>query len=131
MQANNFGLEIKFISVSNKLSYQLEVQVAQRKGTAESVINILSKLIENLNNLQIEQAISILKFMINQQISKEDEELLIKFGIVKRMQNNLELSSKGKNLKSELNLNIGTLKRIKNLSSDDEQLMNMLDQIKG
>ena len=47
------------------------------------------------------------------------------------MQNNLELSSKGKNLKSDLNLNIGTLKRIKNLSSDDEQLMNMLDQIKG
>ena len=113
------------------MSYQLEVQVAQRKGTAESVINVLSKLIENLNNLQIEQAISILKFMINQQISKEDEELLIKFGIVKRMQGNLELSSKGKNLKSELNLNIGTLKRIKNLSSDDEQLMNMLDQIKG
>ena len=105
--------------------------MAQRKGTAESVINVLNKLIENLNNLQIEQAISILKFMINQQISKEDEELLIKFGIVKRMQNNLELSSKGKNLKSELNLNIGTLKRIKNLSSDDEQLMNMLDQIKG
>ena len=117
--------------LASKLSYQLEVQVAQRKGTAESVINVLSKLIENLNNLQIEQAISILKFMINQQISKEDEELLIKFGIVKRMQNNLELSSKGKNLKSELNLNIGTLKRIKNLSSDDEQLMNMLDQIKG
>ena len=117
--------------LASKLSYQLEVQVAQRKGTAESVINVLSKLIENLNNLQIEQAISILKFMINQQISKEDEELLIKFGIVKRIQGNLELSSKGKNLKSELNLNIGTLKRIKNLSSDDEQLMNMLDQIKG
>ena len=69
--------------------------------------------------------------MINQQISKEDEELLIKFGIVERMQENLELSSKGKKLKLELNLNIGTLKRIKNLSSDDEQLMNMLDQIKG
>ena len=43
----------------------------------------------------------------------------------------LELTSQGKNLKSELNLNIGTLKRIKNLSSDNEQLMNMLDQIKG
>ena len=43
----------------------------------------------------------------------------------------LELSSKGKKLKTELNLNIGTLKRIKNLSSDNEQLMNMLDQIKG
>ena len=47
-------LPLKFISVSNKLSYQLEVQVAQRKGTAEAVINVLSKLIENLNNhLQI------------------------------------------------------------------------------
>jgi len=43
----------------------------------------------------------------------------------------LELSSEGKKLKTELNLNIGTLKRIKNLSSNNEQLMNMLDQIKG
>ena len=117
--------------LASKLSYQLEVQVAQRKGTAESVINILNKLIENLNNLQIKEAITILKFMINEQISKEDEEFLIKFGLVNRMDSNLKLSLKGKKLKSELNLNIGILKRIKNLSSDDEQLMSMLDQIKG
>ena len=70
--------------LASKLSYQLEVQVAQRKGTAESVINILNKLIENLNNLQIKEAITILKFMINEQISKEDEELLIKFRLVSR-----------------------------------------------
>ena len=69
--------------------------------------------------------------MINEQISKEDEEFLIKFGLVNRMDSNLKLSLKGKKLKSELNLNIGILKRIKNLSSDDEQLMSMLDQIKG
>ena len=74
---------------------------------------------------------TILKFIINEQISKDDEELLIKFGIAYKKRDFLELSSEGKNLKSELNLSIGTLKRIKNLSSDNEQLMNMLDQIKG
>ena len=106
--------------LASKLSYQLEVQVNQRKGTAESVINILNKLIRNFKNLQI-----------NEQISREDEELLMQFGIAYKKNDILELTSQGKNLKSELNLNIGTLKRIKNLSSDNEQLMNMLDQIKG
>ncbi len=113
------------------MSYQLEVQVNQRKGTAESVINILNKLIGNFKNLQIIEAITILKFIINEQISRDDEELLMQFGIAHKKNDILELSSQGKNLKSELNLNIGTLKRIKNLSSDNEQLMNMLDQIKG
>ena len=117
--------------LASKLSYQLEVQVNQRKGTAESVINILNKLIGNFKNLQIIEAISILKFIINEQISREDEELLMQFGIAYKKNGILELTSQGKNLKSELNLNIGTLKRIKNLSSDNEQLMNMLDQIKG
>ena len=117
--------------LASKLSYQLEVQVNQRKGTAESVINILNKLTGNFNNLQIKEAISILKFLIKEQISKDDEDLLIQFGIAHKKNDVLELSSQGKNLKSELNLNIGTLKRIKNLSSDNEQLMNMLDQIKG
>ncbi len=117
--------------LASKLSYQLEVQVNQRKGTAESVINILNKLTENFNNLQIIEVISILKFLIKEQISKDDEELLIQFGIAHKKNDILELTSAGKNLKSELNLNVGTLKRVKNLSSDNEQLMNMLDQIKG
>ena len=117
--------------LASKLSYQLEVQVNQRKGTAESVINILNKLIRNFKNLQIIEAITILKFIINEQISGDDEGLLMQLGIAHKKNDILELSSQGKNLKSELNLNIGTLKRIKNLSSDNEQLMNMLDQIKG
>ena len=119
------------IGLASKLSYQLEVQVNQRKGTAETVINILNKLIGNYKNLQITEAIIILKFIINEQISKDDEEFLIQSGITHKKNDVLELSSEGKKLKTELNLNIGTLKRIKNLSSNNEQLMNMLDQIKG
>ena len=117
--------------MASKLSYQLEVQVNQRKGTAETVINILNKLVGNYKNLQITEAITILKFIINEQVSKDDEEFLIQSGIAHEKNDILELSSEGKKLKTELNLNIGTLKRIKNLSSDNEQLMNMLDQIKG
>ena len=55
----------------------------------------------------------------------------IVYVVLEKKQENLKLSIKGKKLKSDLNLNIGTLKRIKNLSSNNEQLMNMLDQIKG
>jgi len=42
------------------LSYQLEVQVNQRKGTAESVINILNKLI--LEKYGLEKELDILGF---------------------------------------------------------------------
>ena len=84
------------------------------------------EIIQLQNELLMSSYIQKLKY-----ISKDDEELLIQFGIAHKKNDILELTSQGKNLKSELNLNIGTLKRIKNLSSDNEQLMNMLDQIKG
>ena len=85
------------IGLASKLSYQLEVQVNQRKGTAETVINILNKLIGNYKNLQITEAITILKFIINEQISKDDEEFLIQSGITHKKNDILELSSEGKN----------------------------------
>ena len=60
-----------------------------------------------------------------------DYKTLMGYGNKKKKPSKSKNNKVLENIKSELNLNIGTLKRIKNLSSDNEQLMNMLDQIKG
>ena len=106
------------MGLATKLAYQLEVQVTQRKSTAESTINILEKLLKKYSDLRTLEAISILKFMINQIISSEEKDLIINLGLGVRKNNDIDLSKEGKALKSDLNLNIGTLKRIKNYFYD-------------
>ena len=119
------------MGLATKLAYQLEVQVSQRKGTAESTIHILNKLLLKYPNLKVLEAISVLKFIIKDFISLEEQKFIVKLGLGFESNNNIEISSDGKLLKKELNLNIGTLKRVKNLSSNEDELMNMLGQIKG
>ena len=41
------------------------------------------------------------------------------------------LNKLGRELQDELNLNVGTLKRLKNVISDETELMNLLDELKG
>jgi len=81
--------------------------------------------------LKVLEAISVLKFFIKDFISLEEQKFIVKLGLGFESNNNIEISSDGKLLKKELNLNIGTLKRVKNLSSNEDELMNMLGQIKG
>ena len=119
------------IGLATKLAYQLEVQVSQRKGTAESTIHILNKLLLKYPDLKVLEAISVLKFIIKDFISLEEQKFIVKLGLGFNSNNGIEISSNGKLLKKELNLNIGTLKRVKNLSSNEDELMNMLGQIKG
>ena len=119
------------MGLATKLAYQLEVQVSQRKGTAESTIHILNKLLPKYPDLKILEAVSVLKFIIKDFISLEEQKFIVKLGLGFNSNNGIEISSNGKLLKKELNLNIGTLKRVKNLSSNEDELMNMLGQIKG
>ena len=119
------------MGLAKKLAYQLEVQVSQRKGTAESTIHILNKLLLKYPDLKVLEAISVLKFIIKDSISLEEQKLIVKLCLGFKSNNGIEISSNGKLLKKELNLNIGTLKRVKNLSSNEDELMNMLGQIKG
>ena len=81
--------------------------------------------------MKVLEAISVLKFIIKDFISLEEQKFIVKLGLGFESNNNIEISSDGKLLKKELNLNIGTLKRVKNLSSNEDELMNMLGQIKG
>ena len=119
------------MGLATKLAYQLEVQVSQRKGTAESTIHILNKLLLKYPDLKVLEAVSVLKFIIKDFISLEEQKFIVKLGLGFNSNNGIEISSNGKLLKKELNLNIGTLKRVKNLSSNEDELMNMLGQIKG
>ena len=122
--------KIKLLSdLAAKLAYQLEVQVNQRKSTAETAIDIMSKLKSNFPDISFDDAITILKFLINNIITSEEKQKIIDLGIAIKKENNIEISKYGRKIQDELNLNIGILKRMKNLSNDDDELMNMLDQI--
>jgi len=112
-----------------KLAYQLEVQVNQRKSTAESSIEIMSKLKLNFSEISLENAIVILKFFINDVISSEEKQKMLDLGVAIKNKNNIEVSKFGRKVLDELNLNIGILKRIKSLSNNDNELMNLLRQI--
>jgi hypothetical protein len=54
---------------------------------------------------------------------------MLDLGVAIKNKNNIEVSKFGRKVLDELNLNIGTLKRIKNLSNNDNELMNLLRQI--
>jgi hypothetical protein len=103
-------------NLTSKLAYQLEVQVVQRQSTAESVINVLEKLIFKVPDLSVLDGVSLLKFMINNVITIEEKEKILKIGIADSLEGNIILNKSGRILQEELNLNIGTLKRIKILS---------------
>jgi len=89
----------------------------------------MSKLKSNFPDISFDDAITILKFLINNIITSEEKQKMIDLGIAIKKENNIEISKYGRKIQDELNLNIGILKRMKNLSNDDDELMNMLDQI--
>jgi hypothetical protein len=106
------------------------VQVAQRQNTAESVITVLEKLIIKFPDLSVSDGVSLLKFMINNIITIEEKEKILKIGIADTIDGNIILNKSGRILQEELNLNIGTLKRMKNVMSDENELMNLFQKIK-
>ena len=122
--------KIKLLSdLAAKLAYQLEVQVNQRKSTAETTIDIMSKLKSNFADISFDDAIIILKFLINNVITSEEKQKMIDLGIAIKKENNIEISKYGRKVQDELNLSVGILKRMKNLSDNDYELMNMLNKI--
>jgi len=117
--------------LADKLAYQLEVQVIQRKGTAEASIETMNKLRLNLPDINLEDAVTVLKFFINDILSHEQKQKMFDLGLANNTDDHIEISNNGKKLQEELNLNIGTLKRIKNLSNNEGELMKMFDQIES
>ena len=81
-------------------------------------------------DLSVSDGVSLLKFMINNIISIEEKEKILKIGIADSIDGNIILNKSGRILQEELNLNIGTLKRMKNVMSDENELMNLFQKIK-
>ena len=117
------------INLADKLAYQLEVQVSQRKNTAETSIKIMSKLMSRISDITLQNAITILKFFIDDVTTIEEKNKMIELGLAIKIKDSIKVSKFGKEIQQELELNIGTLKRMKNLSDDDNELMKMLNQL--
>ena len=71
----------------------------------------------------------ILKYFSNQTLDSM-EKVFIDIKVVDNDDKKLELTKFGNNLKNELSLQKGILKRVKNLSSNEEDLNKLLSQIK-
>ena len=116
-------------NLADKLAYQLEVQVSQRKNTAENSIKIMSKLMSRISDITLQNAITILKFFIDDVTTIEEKNKMIELGLAIKIKDRIKVSKYGKEIQQELELNIGTLKRMKNLSDDDNELTKMLNQL--
>ena len=79
----------------------------------------------------MEDAVIVLKFFINDILSHEQKQKMVDLGLANNTDDHFEISKNGKKLQEKLNLNIGTLKRIKNLSNNEGELMKMFDQIES
>ena len=104
---------------------------AASTGTSEASIETINKLRLNLPDINLEDAVTVLKFFINDILSHEQKQKMVDLGLANNTDDHFEISKNGKKLQEELNLNIGTLKRIKNLSNNEGELMKMFDQIES
>ncbi len=116
-------------ALSVKLGYQLEIQENFRNKSAENLIEILDKITNQISDLKIVEIKIILKYFSNQTLDSIEKKFLLKVNIVREKEDKLEITSFGNNLKNELSLNRGILKRVKNLSSNENDLKQLFSQI--
>ena len=64
-------------------------------------------------------------------ITSDEKKLIIKLGIGDNNEGDIYISKYGKKIQEQLDMNIGTLKRVKNLSSNEDELMAMLSKIEN
>ena len=124
--------QIKLLkSLARKLAYQLEIQVNFRNKSAENLIQIVDKISHHVENLNITNLKTILKFFSNQTINDVEKNYLSKIKVIKQLTKEFEITDFGNKLKSELSLNKGILKRVKNLSNNENDLDNLFSEIRN
>ncbi len=118
-------------SLSRKIAYQLEIQENFRNKSAENLIQIINKISQYVENLEINNLKTILKFFSDQTIDEPEKNYLLNIKIIKKSAEKFEISDFGNKLKSELSLNKGILKRVKNLSNYENDLDNLFGEIRN
>ena len=117
-------------SLSRKMAYQLEIQENFRNKSAENLIQIINKISQYVENLEINNLKTILKFFSDQTIDDLEKNYLLNIKVIKKSDEKFEISDFGNKLKSELSLDKGILKRVKNLSNNENDLDNLFSEIR-
>ena len=124
--------QIKLLkSLAGKLAYQLEIQENFRNKSAENLIQIVDKISHHVENLNITNLKTILKFFSDQTINDVEKNYLSKIKVIKQSAKEFEITDFGNKLKSELSLDKGILKRVKNLSNNENDLDNLFSEIRN
>ena len=124
--------QIKLLkSLAGKLAYQLEIQENFRNKSAENLIQIVDKILNHVENLNITNLKTILKFFSDQTINDVEKNYLLKIKVIKQSTKEFEITDFGNKLKSELSLDKGILKRVKNLSNNENDLDNLFSEIRN
>jgi len=118
-------------SLSRKMAYQLEIQENFRNKSAENLIQIINKISQYVENLEINNLKTILKFFSDQTIDDLEKKYLLNIKVIKKSAEKFEISDFGNKLKSELSLDKGILKRVKNLSNNENDLDNLFSEIRN
>ena len=124
--------QIKLLkSLAGKLAYQLEIQENFRNKSAENLIQIVDKILHHVEKLNITNLKTILKFFSDQTINDVEKNYLSKIKVIKQSAKEFEITDFGNKLKSELSLDKGILKRVKNLSNNENDLDNLFSEIRN
>ena len=118
-------------SLSRKMAYQLEIQENFRNKSAENLIQIINKISQYVENLEINNLKTILKFFSDHTIDDLEKNYLLSIKVIKKSDEKFEISDFGNKLKSELSLDKGILKRVKNLSNNENDLDNLFSEIRN
>ena len=118
-------------SLSRKMAYQLEIQENFRNKSAENLIQIIDKISQHVENLNVTHLKTILKFFSDQTIDNIEKNYLSKIKVIKESAEEFEITDFGNKLKSELSLDKGILKRVKNLSNNENDLDNLFNEIRN
>ena len=118
-------------NLAQKISYQLEIQENFRNKSAENLIQIIDKISQHVENLNITHLKTILKFFSDQTIDNIEKNYLSKIKVIKESAEEFEITDFGNKLKSELSLDKGILKRVKNLSNNENDLDNLFNEIRN
>ncbi len=116
--------------LAQKIAYQLEIQENFRNKNAETIIEVLEKISNRIENISINNVKIILKYFSNQIINENEKLFLINNNLCSSKNKELKITPFGNELKNELSLNIGILKRMKNLINDGTALDDLFNELK-
>ncbi len=118
-------------NLAQKISYQLEIQENFRNKNAETIIEVLDKISNKVENLSINNVKIILKYFSNQILNENEKSFLIDNNLCSSKHNELKITPFGNELKNELSLNIGILKRMQNIVNDESALDNLFNELRS